>query len=169
MANARDRWTCFCELTVLRIQKRTSAAIIAEQEGALIQRIPRDAFLSFSRQNPSGEVSFFELICVNLARQLRNLHSRSLSIGTPFPSHSHSFLAHTHSYFYFPRHDDEIVHRHADQCGTGHHRLARVLVCDTGGEKCGGSSRGCGCGGQATRTSGAVGGRGEGQRRKESQ
>ncbi len=85
--SAMDRWPCFCELTSFGVQKATSAAIVAEEKSR-VEMVPYSSFLAFASKNREAEVSIYHMICVNLARLLRGLHLRELSVTTLTKSYS---------------------------------------------------------------------------------
>ena len=82
-----DRWPCFCELTSFGVQHATSAAIVAAEKSR-VEMIPYASFLSFAAKYREAEVAIYHMICVNLARLLRGLHLRELSVTTLTKSYS---------------------------------------------------------------------------------
>ena len=87
---SEDQWTFFCELSAFGVQEKTSAAVVTESDPTTIYIIPIKSFHNFVSAHPDLHLTFFQFISQRLARMLRGLHSRTLSlssVGSAYAAH----------------------------------------------------------------------------------
>mmetsp|Transcript_29048 Transcript_29048/g.81269 ORF Transcript_29048/g.81269 Transcript_29048/m.81269 type:complete len:518 (+) Transcript_29048:68-1621(+) len=80
--NSGDSWTCFCELSALGVQLRTSAAVVVESAEADVEVIPFEAYMKVVSKMPVSEIVFVKRLCIKLANMLKGLHMRDLKLGS---------------------------------------------------------------------------------------